>query len=174
MVLQKMWDQIWQRGVWLKWTWQFWGVKPLKPEIQETMLLEREWFTDKSTIGSLSFDGIHTCFTLEDTCRRLKVPSQTAIPSGRYEVTIDYSQRFNKLMPHILGVPQFDGIRIHSGNTAGDTDGCILVGLRKDTDAIYDSRKAFDIVMSELERRLAKGKVYLSVVGGISKEQFNV
>lgn len=153
-------------------SWRFWGVPKVKPETPDVMLLEREWFSDKSTIGTLSFDGVHCCFTLEDTCRRKKEHGTTAIPSGTYEVTLDYSERFKKIMPHVLNVPFFEGIRIHAGNTPEDTDGCILVGLRKDKDAVYDSQKAYGIVMEMIQKKLSFGKVYLTVVGGISKEHF--
>lgn len=152
--------------------WRFWGVKAMKPELQDVILIEREWFTPKSTIGQLSFDGEPICFTLEDTCRRTKQAGVTAIPSGRYEVVIDFSERFKQMMPHILDVPHFEGVRIHSGNTPENTEGCVLVGFRKDTDAIYDSKKAYERVMAELEKRLAKGRVFVSIVGGISKDQF--
>lgn len=144
----------------------------MKPETPGVMLIERQWFTDKSTVGMLSLDGVHVCYTLEDTCRRKKEKGTTAIPSGRYEVTVDYSERFKKMMPHILDVPFFEGVRIHPGNTPEDTDGCVLVGLRKGENAVYDSVKAYGILFDEIQKRLAKGKLYLTVVGGISKEHF--
>lgn len=144
----------------------------MQPEIQDSMILEREWFTDKSTVGSLSFDGDHFCFTLEDSCRRKKKNGETAIPSGRYQVVLDWSGRFQKIMPHILNVPGFEGIRIHPGNRAEDSEGCIIPGLRKDKDVVYDSKKAFDLVLEEIDRRLKKGPLFLTIVGGISKDQF--
>lgn len=144
----------------------------MEPKIQDTMLLEREWFSDKSTVGRLSFDDEFVCFTLEDTCRRVKVEGETAIPSGKYEITIDFSERFQKNMPHVLAVPGFEGVRIHKGNYPEQTLGCILVGMRRDKDSIYDCQKAYDLVYAELEKRLAKGKVFLTVVGGISQESF--
>lgn len=144
----------------------------MEPKIQDVFLIEREWFTDKSTIGSLSFDGTHTCFTLEDTSRRHKVKGETAIPSGRYEVVLDYSERFKKIMPRLLDVPGFEGIRIHPGCSNLDTEGCILVGMRKDKDVLFDSRRAYAQVYSEIENRLKKGKLFLTIVGGISREQF--
>lgn len=160
-------------GVIFSWSWKFWGVKELKPETPDVMLIERQWFTDKSTVGMLSLDGVHVCFTLEDTCRRKKEHGTTAIPAGRYEVIVDYSERFRRLMPHILNVPFFEGVRIHSGNTPEDTDGCVLVGLRKGENAVYDSVKAYGILFDEIQRRLSKGKLYVSIIGGISKEQFS-
>lgn len=152
---------------------RFWGVKALEPEIKDVMTIDRQWFTDKTTIGTLMFDGIHMCFTLEDTCRRKKVAGITAIPSGRYEVVMDYSKHFDRIMPHILDVPFFEGVRMHKGSYAVNTDGCVLVGLRHEKDAIFDCQKAIDAVEAELKKRLAKGKVFVSVFGGISKEQFS-
>jgi hypothetical protein len=158
-------------GLIIKWTWRFGGPRKVdKP----TMLLEREWFTDKSTIGRLSIDDEFICFTLEDTCRREKVNGKTAIPSGNYEVTVDWSERFGKYMPHVLDVPGFNGIRIHSGNTDIDTLGCILVGMRRGTDVIYDSKKAYSIVLLEIQKRMVKGNVRLSIVGGTPQDSFKV
>ncbi len=79
-------------------------------------------------------DGFPFCDTLEDPVRELgpngegKVYGQTAIPAGTYKVAITWSVKFQKHMLAVLDVPFFTGIRIHSGNDAGDTLGCILVG----------------------------------------------
>lgn len=110
-----------------------------------------------STLGSLYIDGSWFCFTLEDPVRDLgpdgkgKIPGETAIPAGNYKVAIDQSTRFNRLMPHILDVPFFEGVRIHSGNTASDTEGCVLVGMQKiDESTIGQSRIAFEALMDRL------------------------
>ena len=73
------------------------------------------------------------CDTLEPTWRdyehgAYKVKGRSAIPEGRYAVVISFSPKFMQWLPILLGVPKFDGIRIHAGNTAEDTEGCILVG----------------------------------------------
>src|SRR5207302_8902491 len=93
------------------------------PSIIMHLKLIRKIFTDKSTIGALYIDNHFECFTLEDTVREtgIKIPGRTAIPYGSYEVIIDHSKRFTGNMPHVLNVPGFEGIRIHSGNTSGDT-----------------------------------------------------
>lgn len=107
--------------------------------------LKRHTLTEKATLGALSLNGEHLCWTLEDVEREgAKVATKTAIPPGSYKVVIDLSARFHRLMPHVLDVPGFSGIRIHSGNTAEDTDGCILVGTTQSADFVGGSRKAFD------------------------------
>lgn len=138
----------------------------MEPEIKEGMLLERLTFTDESTIGELSFDGIFTCFILEDTCRDQKIAGKTAIPPGRYEIIRTHSPRFNKELPLLLDVPHYEGVRIHPGNTAVDTEGCLLPGLRKGDNVVYDSVKAFGIVDAEIQDRLKKGKLFISIIGG--------
>ena len=108
------------------------------------MLLKRRWYSDRSTIGALTL-GDFSCFTLEDRVREpgVKVQDKTAIPAGRYRVVVDFSQRFQRRMPLLLDVPMFTGIRIHSGNTAQDTRGCVLVGEWRAPDWVGDSRRAF-------------------------------
>lgn len=126
---------------------------------------------DEATIGDLYVDDTWECFTLEDVDRRLevggkKIYAETAIPRGKYDVIIDHSNHFNKLLPHILGVPQFEGVRIHSGNTADHTEGCILVGLSKVNDRfIGSSRAAFDRLFEKMEAAIEAGdKITLEIV----------
>jgi len=69
---------------------------------------------------------------------------QTAIPVGTYQIIITPSKRFGRLLPLLVSVPDFDGIRIHPGNKAEDTEGCILVGKTRSSDFIGRSREAFD------------------------------
>lgn len=116
----------------------------------------RRWFTDDCTIGELRVDGEFCCYTLEDRVREVvgspvntwKVPGSTAIPIGKYEVIIDFSQRFQRSMPHILNVPGFTGVRIHCGNDAGDTEGCVLVGRQRFNDALGEARAAYQALFA--------------------------
>lgn len=110
--------------------------------------------TNNSTIGEMTIDGKFECYTLEDIERDVKIKSETAIPKGTYKVIINQSNRFKKLMPLVLNVPNFEGIRIHSGNTNHDTEGCILVGQTRSKDYISKSRKAFEILFAKM--KLAK------------------
>ena len=82
-----------------------------------------------ATTGELYVDGKFVCYTLEDAIRKEKIKGVTAIPAGTYDVIINMSTRFKRLMPLLLNVPDFEGVRIHPGNTAEDTEGCIRVGL---------------------------------------------
>jgi len=108
--------------------------------------------TEHSTIGELSIDGVFECFTLEDKEREVKIKGETAIAKGTYQVIINRSNRFKKLLPLLLNVPNFEGIRIHSGNSNHDTEGCILVGRTRSQDFIGQSRKAFDKLFKKMQK----------------------
>jgi len=125
--------------------------------------VKRTDFTDNSTIGELSVNGQFECYTLEDMVRPVKIAGKTAIPAGRYEVIIDLSQRFGRLLPLLLKVPDFEGVRIHPGNTAANTEGCILVGEEKSQDLVGQSRAAFDRLFSKLSAAAEKEKIYLEI-----------
>ena len=94
------------------------------------LLLIRHNFTPEFTDGIMLIDGIFYGYTLEDTVRRPgeKIAGKTAVPEGQYQVTVEESPRFQKELPRLHDVPEFDGVLIHGGNTADDTHGCILVG----------------------------------------------
>jgi hypothetical protein len=132
--------------------------------------LERKEMTDKSTIGELFIDGEFAYYTLEDKDRQLetagcsaKVDKETCIPRGTYKVIIDDSTRFKRKMPHILDVDCFEGIRIHSGNYSGDTEGCILLGTEKGEDAVWHSNNAFNDFFPKLEKGLSSGEVWITI-----------
>ena len=120
--------------------------------------VKRVAFKKSYTIGKLYVDGKYVCDTLEDRDRGLddtmnvedikkkKVYGETAIPYGTYKVSITYSNRFKKMLPLIENVKGFSGIRIHSGNTAKDSLGCILVGENKEVGKVINSRKTFDVL----------------------------
>ena len=127
------------------------------------MTIIRKTFTEKSTIGELLIDGKVFCFTLEDCVRDVKIPGVTAIPYGTYPVITNYSVRFKKVMPLLLNVPNYEGVRIHAGNTDKDTEGCILLGYTKADNFIGESRLAFNAFMPMLQTALENGKVRLTI-----------
>ena len=105
-------------------------------------------FEDDTTIGVMKFDGKFQCFTLEDAIRTTKIAGKTAISKGKYKVTLNFSNRFQKVLPLIMDVPNFSGVRIHSGNTHTDTEGCLLVGnLIINNRSIGESKNAMDKLM---------------------------
>lgn len=121
--------------------------------------LKRQDYSDARTIGRLSIDGVDFCFTLEDTVRTgPKVPGKTAIPSGTYAVKLTMSPRFGRILPLLVDVPGFDGVRIHPGNTAADTDGCILVGYTEAPGFVGRSRDAFARVFALISAARSAGE----------------
>jgi len=113
--------------------------------------IKRLYKTETSTIGELLIDGVFECFTLEDAERPVKIKNETAIPKGTYRVIINQSNRFKRLLPLLLNVPNFEGVRIHSGNSNHDTEGCILVGQTRHKNYIGQSRKAFDKLFKKMQ-----------------------
>lgn len=115
------------------------------------------------TIGRMYIDGVFFCNTLEDTDRGLmqsmsvgeimnvKIAGQTAIPVGNYKLTRTWSPRFRKLVPQIMNVKGFSGVRIHAGNTVKDTEGCPLVGDNTQKGMVTNSRKRFTAFDTRLQ-----------------------
>lgn len=137
------------------------------------LLLKRTTLTPNETHGTLSIDGVHACCTLEDTVRPpgIKILHETAIPTGRYAVTITKSQRWGVLLPLIDVGQGWTGVRIHAGNTTADTSGCILVGLSHTDHTILSSRLALAKVQGALARALANGEAcWITIVTPHPKE----
>ena len=126
--------------------------------------LVRESFTKKATEGKLFVNGEFECYTLEDTDRNLedggeKIYGETAIPKDKYNLAISMSNRFKKLLIEIQNVDNFTGVRIHTGNSSEDTDGCVLVGSsnnKTDDDWISNSRIAYGKLHSKVEEALLR------------------
>lgn len=117
------------------------------------LTLDRQPSWRETTLGLLWVGEGFQCYTLEDQVRHgAKVPGATAIPAGRYRLAVTMSPRFGRLLPLVLGVPGFEGVRFHPGNTADDTEGCILVGRRVvDATRIAESVAAFDALFPLIE-----------------------
>lgn len=127
------------------------------------LLLKRIPSTGNYTEGKLYINGVYFCDTLEDkdrgllqtmtvdTIKTIKVYKETCIPYGKYKVILSMSKRFGKVMPELLNVKGFTGIRMHSGNTIYDTEGCILVGIKSSNGVITNSRKTFNQLMNILK-----------------------
>lgn len=132
------------------------------------LTLKRKWLTLESTIGELFIDGNFECFVLEDRYRpppEPKVPGETCIPIGRYQVAWLDSPKFGKKMLRLVGVPGFQGILIHGGNDKGDTLGCLLTGQARAKDYVLRSLPALQALEKKLVPYLeANGEVWLDVV----------
>lgn len=133
--------------------------------------LDRQPSKLAATFGDLYVDGVFECYTLEDQIRepadwranlktfadyatavaKWKIHSQTAIPAGRYRITLEPSQRFGPDTITINAVPGFTSIRMHGGNTAADTEGCVLVGDVVDLGKARISGATFDHVLADLK-----------------------
>ena len=126
---------------------------------------------DGYTIGRLFINNEYFCDTLEDTDRGLsstmqvneilakKVKGQTAIPTGKYDVILTFSPRFKRVLPLLLSVKGYEGVRVHAGNTNKDTEGCLLVGENKAKGQVINSRATLEKLMSillECEKRKEK------------------
>lgn len=127
------------------------------------LLLQREPSSEKCTIGILWNGEEMLCYTLEDVVREVKIQNQTAIPAGRYQVRMTYSMRFGKIMPQLMDVPNFAGVRIHGGNTDADTEGCILVGMNKATDKIFNCPPALQKVYGLIAANEMNGGTWLTI-----------
>ncbi|WP_321425004.1 DUF5675 family protein [uncultured Bacteroides sp.] len=138
--------------------------------------LERIYLNKDYTIGKLYIDNEYYCDTLEDTTRDInkdgkfdngetKIYGSTAIPFGKYLVDVTYSNHFKKLLPLLIDVPAFDGVRIHAGNVTADTLGCILVGLNKIKGQLVNSRIYANLLTDKLTQAKSNNeRIYISIV----------
>ena len=120
------------------------------------LTLQRYLFAEDYTMGLLFIDGVYFCDTIEDKYRgqelkKTKVMNETCIPYGVYDVKITYSPKYKKDMPQILDVPYFTGVRIHSGNNASDSSGCVICGIKSKNGEVLESRKTYNALLKRLE-----------------------
>lgn len=128
-------------------------------------------------IGKLYINGVYFCDTLEDVdrglsdamteeeIRELKIKGKTAIPVGIYTVLMTYSPKYQKIMPLINNVKGYSGIRIHSGNTAKDTEGCLLVGKNTVVGRLTDSKITFNALFKKLQQK-GSNKITIEIYRG--------
>ena len=125
------------------------------------LTLKREIFAPRYTEGKLYCNGKYIADTLEDTFRDLtkqkKVYGETAIPAGVYQIKVTMSNRFKKLMPILIDVPNFEGVRVHAGNKPEDTEGCILIGVKASAGLLTRSREktqaVYDLIQNALNNK---------------------
>lgn len=116
------------------------------------LLLERKYPKNNYTISNLFINGKFYCNTIEDVvrdinkngtfdCGEFKISGHTAIPYGKYEIQVTYSPKFKRKLPLLLNVKHFEGIRIHRGNTAKDSSGCLIPGENTKRGMVLNSTK---------------------------------
>ena len=139
--------------------------------------LKRIALRDTYTIGKLYVNGRYFCDTCEDKVRDLtkepKVYGETAIPFGRYEVTLKvqsakYAQRASYdwckgYLPRLLNVPHFEGILIHAGNTAYDSSGCLIVGENKVKGKVINSMATLKKLYAEFKFVKNEEKIWITI-----------
>lgn len=152
--------------------------------------LKRIALRSEYTIGKLYVDGEYVCDTIEDTVRDLdkdgkfdngesKIPGKTAIPYGRYEVTMkvrspkysnfskySWAKKYDGYLPRLLNVPHFDGVLIHVGNSALDSEACVLVGENKVVGKVINSVNTFRKLMDEylVPAKKRNEQIYIDIV----------
>lgn len=116
-------------------------------------------------IGKLYINGKYFADVLEDTDRgldstmteedikKIKVKGETAIPTGIYKIILNYSPKFKKVMPLITNVKGYSGVRIHTGNSAKDTEGCLLVGKNTIVGRLTDSKNTYNALFKRLQQK---------------------
>lgn len=152
------------------------------------LTLYRRWCKPTYSIGNIHVDGKFECNSCEDADRGLrkedtlekirsvKVPGETAIPLGIYEVRMDivspkyshvawYKSLCGGKMPRIMGVPGFEGILIHPGNSALDSLGCVLVGKNTVKGGLTQSREVFKVLYKKMKAAYDRGeRITLEIV----------
>jgi len=130
--------------------------------------IKRVALKENYTIGHWYIGNHKFCDTIEDKVRDLnkdgdlddegegKVYGETAIPYGKYKMVLAYSPRFKRILPTILNVKGFEGIRVHSGNTAKDSEGCIIVGVNDRKGWVSNSRNTLDALIKLMEESKQK------------------
>ena len=134
------------------------------------LVLERKWLKSGYTIGNLYVNGRKFSNVLEDEDRglrqdmgldeidRIKIKGKTAIPVGKYSVGWTWSPRFGRYLPILYNVPGYEGVRIHSGNDAGDTEGCLLPGKNDKVGWVSNSRQYCNELFPQIERAIKRGE----------------
>ena len=130
----------------------FLKVEWMTTKKMKKIVINRIFKGDKYTIGKLSIDGLYVCDTIEDKVRAdgVKIHGETAIPIGVYLGDVFFSRKFGYNVVRIFGVPMFEGIYIHKGNTEKDSLGCIIVGYNDKKGWVSRPTEAMDKIIKIL------------------------
>ena len=129
------------------------------------LTLFRKTEINNTVLGELHINDKFFCYTLEDKIRDVKIKHQTCIPQGEYKIIMTLSQRFKTILPLLLNVPNFEGIRIHAGNTTEDTSGCLLVGTAINGEKLLHSKVALQELIKKFNVAIkAKDQIVIKIV----------
>jgi hypothetical protein len=134
--------------------------------------LERKFLNENSTEGNLYVDGKWFCHVIEDKVRAKpgewdnshKVYAKTAIPYGNYQVLVTWSNRFKRMLPLLINVPDFQGIRIHNGRTETSSAGCLIVSYKAGKGYVINDKKAMNDLTDMISEAQKKSKVFIEIV----------
>lgn len=141
------------------------------------LTLIRKYRKETYTIGQLYENGAFLCNTIEDKDRglnnnmsasailKIKKTNETAIPTGTYKLVVSESPKFKRELIEIVGVPGFVGVRVHRGNTAQDSAGCVIPGINSEKGKVTDSTKYEEILTKKVKTAIAKNEeCYLTII----------
>ena len=124
----------------------------------------RIFHNDTYTIGKLYENGVYLCDVIEDVERDIKIADKTAIPKGTYKVIVNQSNRFKRLLPLLIDVPGFEGIRIHNGINETSSSGCLIVGENKIKGQVTNSRYWMNKICDTMYAAQMKGiKIIITI-----------
>ncbi len=138
------------------------------------LTLNRTYSDTTHTKGEILVNGKFLCYTLEDAIRAKKIKHETCIDPGTYVIVLTLSQRFKTILPLLQNVPNFEGIRIHAGNTKEDTSGCILVGNFFKDDEIHQSKLAMAKVLKVISEAIKQKEIIEITINNPVKKPIEV
>lgn len=122
----------------------------------------RKFFTNRSSVGHATIENDDfEFFTIEDVARAtgVKIDKETAIEADTYLVVMDFSNRHQYVMPHIMNVPLFTGIRFDIANFAEQLEGCIAVGAGRGVNAVWNSAQVHKVLCQKIQAALDRGEL---------------
>ena len=133
------------------------------------IIVQRKTEINNTVLGELSIDGKFFCYTLEDKIRDVKIKHETAIPAGTYKVLLTLSQRFKTILPILLNVPGFEGIRIHSGNTIASSSGCVIVGSAIKGETLLHSKTTLQQLLLKMKTAIKKEPITIEIINPVKE-----
>ena len=135
------------------------------------VLLDRRWAKPDYSIGRWYVNGELWCNTLEPTDRglvssmsteeikKIKVKGKTAIPKGKYQITMSYSPKFKRYLPLINDIKCFSRVLVHVGNYPKDTEACVLLGKNNKVGMVSNSTYWVNKFVEKVNETINHGEI---------------